>query len=400
MLPLRTQITGPGVGLIDSSAMRSLLLRAPLLALLPALLLGAAPPAKTSGAAPVTSAAAAAAPAKNTSATKAVEAPKAAMKLAAAPAVVPTAAIKVSSTKTRTSGPILAAPAVGAMPVPKAVKRHVQNSTLDVTMPAKAHLRATIDSQHIAFMNSTDMIRHAAADCACHFDDQCGCHAAMEFMTCVAKACLSGGCDCKKYEFMGACGAIANTCPELAISCGKERAECIHEEVASAPKTVKVDMPLPKGEKQAAKDAAAAEEEERLEIKRDEMYDDLRELKERKCQLQVAARDGWLNADRRLKETNAEIDEKLEWLTEKGFRIPEMHCEKHFEEWHDSPSPRPQAPQIAKMEEAPEPAPEPEAPTRAPPKGPPLWSAPAKGAAAGKACPAFLVAGLMAAVLA
>ena len=28
--------------------------------------------------------------------------------------------------------------------------------------------------------------------------------------TCVAKACLGGGCDCKKYEFMGACGAIAD----------------------------------------------------------------------------------------------------------------------------------------------------------------------------------------------
>ena len=30
-------------------------------------------------------------------------------------------------------------------------------------------------------------------------------------------------------------------------------------------------------------------------------------------------------------------------LEEKGYRIPEMHCEKHFEEWHDAPSPRPQA---------------------------------------------------------
>merc|ERR1719253_2125665 len=135
----------------------------------------------------------------------------------------------------------------------------------------------------------------------------------MEFMTCVAKACLGGGCDCKKYEFMGACGAIANTCPELAISCGKERAECIHpNEVAVGPKTVKVDMPLPKDEKKKEKKAQAAaeaaEEEERLEIKRDEIYDDLRELKEKKCQLEVAARDGWLNADRRLKEKKCQLE--------------------------------------------------------------------------------------------
>lgn len=392
--------------------MPSLLLRAPLLALLPALLLGAAPPAKTSGpaAAKVASTAAAAAPAKNASATKSVDAPKATVKLASKPAVVPTAAIKVSSTKTRTSGPILSAPKTGAMPVPKAIQRHVQNSTLDVAMQPKAsHLRATPAAGHIAFMNASDMIAHAAADCACHFDNQCGCHAAMEFMTCVAKACLGGGCDCKKYEFMGACGAIANTCPELAISCGKERAECIHpNEVAVGPKTVKVDMPLPKDEKKKEKKAQAAaeaaEEEERLEIKRDEIYDDLRELKEKKCQLEVAARDGWLNADRRLKETNSEIAEKLEWLEEKGYRIPEMHCEKHFEEWHDAPSPRPQAVQPAKIEKEPEPTPEPEPATepRVQPKGPPLWSAPEKdkGAAAGKACPVLLVAGLMAAVLA
>ena len=32
-------------------------------------------------------------------------------------------AIKVSSTKTRTSGPILSAPKTGAMPVPKAIQR-------------------------------------------------------------------------------------------------------------------------------------------------------------------------------------------------------------------------------------------------------------------------------------
>lgn len=361
---------------------------------LPALLLAAAPAAKPTGAAP----------AKNISAATA----KAVPKVKAAAGERQTAAIKIASTA-KVASPILAEPNVGAMP--KMISRHVQNVThpADRTMPAeaaKAHLRAAraVGSSAIAHLssssrqNASDLLLHASVECECHFTDMCGCQSAMAFMTCVARACASGACDCRKYEFMDACGAIANTCPDLAINCRHERAECIHEEVAMPAEVVYAPKPV---------------------LTKEEIYDKLRELKEEKCRLQVAMNDGWLNAKGQLEETNLEIQKLIDQLATLGEKMPEMHCEKHFEEWHDPPS-TPAPPKKEEPEEKPEneepekkaakiekpeaeepeptvtPAPEPLAGGK---KRVPLWSAPARSGAERQA-PLLLAAGLVATLLA
>mmetsp|Transcript_76301 Transcript_76301/g.227403 ORF Transcript_76301/g.227403 Transcript_76301/m.227403 type:complete len:153 (+) Transcript_76301:2-460(+) len=51
----------------------------------------------------------------------------------------------------------------------------------------------------------------------------------------------------------------------------------------------------------------------------------------------LAVDDGWLNARKRLKLVEDKIRKAMEDLSASGQKLPEMHCEKHFEEWHDPP---------------------------------------------------------------
>lgn len=68
------------------------------------------------------------------------------------------------------------------------------------------------------------------------------------------------------------------------------------------------------------------------------IYEELKDLKERRCSLELATADGWLNTEKQLPAIRKQIEKCMEELTAQGALLPEMHCEKHFEEWHDPPT--------------------------------------------------------------
>jgi hypothetical protein len=59
---------------------------------------------------------------------------------------------------------------------------------------------------------------------------------------------------------------------------------------------------------------------------RDEILDELKELKENKCKLETAHEKGWLNADRRLEELRGYIEDRLDALEKGGAATPWMGC--------------------------------------------------------------------------
>merc|ERR1719262_446106 len=56
--------------------------------------------------------------------------------------------------------------------------------------------------------------------CKCVFKGACTCEAALKFTACIAKACVSGKCECPKTQYQDSCTAIGSTCAgELAMDC-------------------------------------------------------------------------------------------------------------------------------------------------------------------------------------
>jgi len=161
----------------------------------------------------------------------------------------------------------------------------------------------------------------AAGPCACEFRGTCSCQATMDFMDCIADACASGKCDCNEQQYQHACYTMADECPSLDMQCSKERAVCLFERDGEF-------TPVKRVEK-----AKASED----------IYEELKDLKERKCRLQMASEDGWLNADKQLTEVNTKIDKAMSVLETRSEKTPEMHCEKHFEEWTYPESSRPRS---------------------------------------------------------
>jgi hypothetical protein len=144
--------------------------------------------------------------------------------------------------------------------------------------------------------------------CSCEFKGLCSCQASIEFMDCIAAACNSGQCDCKATQFQHACTSIAGICTSLDFQCSRDRASCLVER-----------------ESQLRHVNSTSKES---------IYEKLRDLKERRCRLELAAEDGWINAEARLIPIREETDELIQDLQRRSEPLPEMHCEKHFEEWH------------------------------------------------------------------
>lgn len=61
----------------------------------------------------------------------------------------------------------------------------------------------------------------------------------------------------------------------------------------------------------------------------------LQDLKEKKCQLELAKSDGWVNADNQLVKVDSQIETEMLLLRSSGQLKPEMHCEKDFREWSE-----------------------------------------------------------------
>jgi len=65
-----------------------------------------------------------------------------------------------------------------------------------------------------------------AEDCHCSITGFCGCASALEFMSCVAKAC-KGQCNCEGgFHFLNACEELAATCPGTEFTCSAEESTC------------------------------------------------------------------------------------------------------------------------------------------------------------------------------
>merc|ERR1719235_1378789 len=161
--------------------------------------------------------------------------------------------------------------------------------------------------------------RTQAKQCQCQFKGLCSCTAAMEFMDCMADACASGLCDCHAMQYQHACVDMATECDSLSFECSTEKAVCVSE----------LESDLQEEEHKLAEAEKSPEE----------VYEELRDLKEKKCRLALAAEDGWLNAKRHLADAETAISERMTDLEGRKVKTPEMHCEKHFEEWNDPNAP-------------------------------------------------------------
>merc|ERR1719265_2705827 len=79
-------------------------------------------------------------------------------------------------------------------------------------------------------------------------------------------------------------------------------------------------------------------DEMKYDLKLKTILHQLMALKEQKCQLELAHQDGWVNADNQLAQVNPMIEARFHQLVMMGSKLPEMHCEKDFEEWSDPPT--------------------------------------------------------------
>jgi len=180
---------------------------------------------------------------------------------------------------------------------------HMMNATTKQMAPLRNHTYTI----HIAEPGVTV----ADAQCACEFHGTCSCQATMDFMDCIADSCASGKCDCNAQQYQHACYTMADECPSLNMQCTRERAVCLFEREGyfSAVKQVEKNKTT------------------------EDLYEELKDLKERTCRLQMAAEDGWLNSEKQLTDVKSRIDKAMSVLQSRGEKTPAMHCGKHFEEW-------------------------------------------------------------------
>lgn len=240
--------------------------------------------------------------------------------------VQPSAAAGNRSLQPRPAHAAAAAPQkTEASPAPVAARQEAAN--------ASAPRASSLRRPHVKF----SLLRTGGDDpCTCQLSDEvCSCSESMRLMDCIVDACTSGKCSCEPYTLHDTCVSVAGTCSSLDIRCSQEKAECMDERQSRS---------LPEANSTDASKMAS------------ELYEVLRELKEKRCRLKLAVEDGWLNAKKQLKVVEDRIKRQMEDLTTMGQPLPEMHCEKHFEEWHEPPvTPAPaKAPEEIKEEGAPE----------------------------------------------
>mmetsp|Transcript_93583 Transcript_93583/g.171716 ORF Transcript_93583/g.171716 Transcript_93583/m.171716 type:complete len:344 (+) Transcript_93583:111-1142(+) len=74
-----------------------------------------------------------------------------------------------------------------------------------------------------------------ANECKCVFDGVCSCELELKFMNCIRDACASGKCSCDAHHFLGACQAMAATCPEGGLQCSEHTASCVNGAAVTRP---------------------------------------------------------------------------------------------------------------------------------------------------------------------
>jgi len=148
--------------------------------------------------------------------------------------------------------------------------------------------------------NSTGSEKAPIDPCACEFRGECTCQSSLEFMDCISNACASGGCDCHEHQYHNACVDMANTCVSLEFKCSSMQAVC-------------------------AMTTNGKEKEEVAELDSEILQDKLKELIKKKCKLEEAEKDGWLNADNRLREVEPEIEHYVEVLKSRKADVPDVN---------------------------------------------------------------------------
>lgn len=215
----------------------------------------------------------------------------------------------VASTKVQTasSSTVYGSP-VTRVEAAKAIRERVAASAPFLArQQPNASATPRLPAHFIGGGNASEAVAATTADvCACEFRGICSCQASIEFMDCIAAACNSGSCNCFASQFMHACSSIAGVCTGLEMQCSSDRAACFVEE-----------------------EAQLQQKNRTTEL----IYEELMDLKEKRCRLELAAEDGWLNAGSRLKPVREDIEKRMHELLARGASLPEMHCEKHFEEW-------------------------------------------------------------------
>lgn len=145
-----------------------------------------------------------------------------------------------------------------------------------------------------------------ADPCACEFKGECSCMSSLEFMDCISAACASGSCDCHEHQYHNACVDMANTCVSLEFKCESQKATCSMVTGANG-----TEMSGPESQwSQESTEALQAE---------------VADLIEKKCRLEEAEKDGWLNADNRLKTLVPEIEAKVKELKARDAEVPDIN---------------------------------------------------------------------------
>jgi len=222
------------------------------------------------------------------------------------------------------------------------VANHASVLPLSVEMPSTVHF------------SSIGRTPEPIEQCGCEREEEeedavCSCSRAIKVLKCITKACSSGGCNCNNGTLVDACEDLADKCDNLEFSCSARKATCdSHEELEGLPIKKKTKNATKEKTKNATKENETAKKAEDMKsddnatlqkkaVSYDEVYEELASLKEDKCKLQFLRNDGH-NVDKKLRKVMKEIDQKMEELNKAGQKLPEMHCYKHFEEWHEPSS--------------------------------------------------------------
>lgn len=211
------------------------------------------------------------------------------------------------------------------------VPNHASVLPLSVEMPSTVHFSGIKESPE------------PIEECGCgpqeeeEDDAVCSCSKATKVLQCVVKACSSGSCNCSNRTLVDACEDLGSKCDNLQFNCSARKATCdSHEEIEMPPpkkKEIKKNVTENKtAEVKESDDNVTLKKEE---VSYDEVYEELASLKEEKCRLQFAKDDGHKVDKKRLGQVMEEINQKMEELEEASQKTPEMHCYKHFEEWHE-----------------------------------------------------------------
>lgn len=155
-------------------------------------------------------------------------------------------------------------------------------------------------------------LKALADQCSCAFHDVCECDASLKFMQCISDACASSRCDCQAEQYHQSCLSIALTCPSLEFECSNDRAICRE----STDETAIADLPT------------------------DVLKKDLEHALEQRCTYMKAEKEGWLNADNRLKDLEPLIKKYQDTLTERGEQVPTHTCKGLEEEAPPKPKPK------------------------------------------------------------